>query len=511
MVFHSILFAQAEDSATHEIAEAPAFFADLNLDQVVAAITDGKQEYNLKPFYYAPLPDANAILYRHEVMRDLEAPALFESITAFATKMRTMRARLAQADKLYYRLQKESWFLDAVEIYCDAVSCLAADLGRGDLKSRGFLAFRDYVAGYVASDRFTALVAETKELQADLAAVRYCILIKDNTVKVRHYEAERDYSVDVERTFERFKQGAVKDYTVSFLAGLDMNHVEAQVLSLVARLHPELFARLDDTCARNRGYLDETIGTFDREVQFYVAYLEYVASFKRAGLKFNYPRIADRRKEVYDYEGYDLALARKLILANLPVVCNDFHLRDPERIIVVSGPNQGGKTTFARAFGQLHHLASLGCPVPGREAQLYLCDRLFTHFEQAEDLGNLRGKLEDDLVRIHDILDRATSRSIVIMNEILTSTTLQDAISLGKKVMARLIELDLLCVCVTFLDELAAISEKTVSMVSTVAPDDPTVRTFKILRRPPDGLSYALSIAEKHRLTFHQLTERLDA
>ena len=511
MTFHSILFARAEDRTAQETSEAPAFFVDLNLDQVVAAITIGKQEYNLKPFYYAPLRNADAIQYRHEVLRDLEDRTLFESITAFGAKMRAMREHLAQVDKLYYRYQKESWFLDAVEIYCDAVSCLAADLGRGDLKSRGFLAFRATVADYVASDHFTALVAETEELRADLAAVRYCFLIKGNTVKVRRYASERDYSVDVERTFERFKQGAVKDYTVRLLTGPDMNHVEAQVLDLVARLHTDLFAHLDDYCARSHGYLDETIGTFDREVQFYVAYLEYVASFRRAGLKFSYPRIADESKEVYDYEGYDLALARKLILENSPIVCNDFHLRDRERIIVVSGPNQGGKTTFARTFGQLHYLASLGCPVPGREAQLYLCDRLLTHFEQAEDLQNLRGKLEDDLVRIHDILDQATPCSVVIMNEILTSTTLQDAISLGKKVMGKIIDLDLLCVCVTFLDELAAMSEKTVSMVSTVAPDDPTVRTFKILRRPPDGLSSALSIAEKHRLTFHQLAERLDS
>lgn len=507
--FRSILFDESGISTAIDGREAPEFFTDLNLDQIIASITAGREEYNLRPFFHTPLRRVETIYYRHAILRDLENQELFGHIKSFAQKMRSMRGHLAQADKLRYKYQKQRWFLEAADIYCDAVSGLTHDLALADLRSRGFLAFREYLTTYTKSGDFASLLAETRKLKADLSDVRYCLHIKGNRIKVSLYGSEPDYSAEVLQTFEKFKQGSVREYRFDFSSDPEMNHIEAAILDRVALRYPEIFSSLDQYCHRHRDYLDATIGDYDREVQFYAACLEHIGRFKPAGLPFCYPTVTDRSKEVYGHEVFDLALANILLRKSAPVVTNDFYLKDPERIIVVSGANQGGKTTFARTIGQLHYLASIGCPVPGREARLFLFDRLFAHFEREEDLQNLSGKLEDDLLRIHGILERATPDSILIMNESFSSTTLGDALFLGKQVMQRIIRRDMLCVSVTFLDELASFSETTVSMVSTVVPEDPALRTFKIVRRPADGLAYAMAIAEKYRLTYGSVKERI--
>lgn len=457
----------------------------------------------------ARLRDSDAVAFRHDVFRDLEDDRLRDGVEGFARRMRDVSRRMAQAGRLRNRYQQEGWFLEALDGYGEGVTGLVATLEAGQLRSAGLSRVREALKQYAGSASFIALRADTRRVRELLAEVRYCLTITGGRVKVTRYDGEADYGAEVLDAFGKFKQYEAEDHRAGFHEFVEMNHVEEAVLDRVALLYPEVFAELDAYRVRYADAVDPLVRTFDREVQFYLSYREFVLPLAAAGLPFCYPQVSERSKSIAGRDVFDIALAAKLVEAGTPVVPNDFRLDGAERVLVVSGPNQGGKTTFARAFGQRHHLAALGCPVPGRKAQLFLCDELFTHFEHGENLHDLAGKLQDDRVRMHAILERATGDSVVVLNELFTSTTLRDAVDLGTRVLRRIVDRDLLCVCVTFVDELADLGESTVSMVAAVVPDRPEQRTFRIVRRPADGLSYAMSVAAAYGIGYEQLTHRI--
>ena len=506
--FHSILFDGPAATEPVDVAgEATGAFADLHLDEVVTAVASGRDDDHLGPLFRTPLGTADAIRYRHEVFRDLEDGTLLEAVRSFGQQMATIRGRLTHAARTTYVLDRERWLLNAAEAYGAAALELHGRLAQAPLRSRALRLARDQLAAYTGSDAFTMLQADTERMQQAIRSVSYRLRISGSKVTVTRFRPEPDYTAEVLETFAKFRQGDRSPYEWRFNEGSDMNHVEAAILDCVARLYPDVFRDLGQYAERHGDFLDPGVEGLDREIRFYLAYLDYIDPIRQAGLSFCLPEISDR--EIEGRGIFDVVLAAGLARAGQPVVVNDVDLRAGERIIVVTGPNQGGKTTFARAIGQLGHLTRLGVPVPAERLRIPVMDRIQTHFERQERVEDLSSKLEDDLRRIHAILETATPASLLVMNESFSSTTVEDQLFIGREVLRRVVDRGLICIVVTFLDELTALEPSIVSMVSNVDPEDDAQRTFRIVRRTPDGLAYALAIADKHRLTYDAVRERL--
>jgi DNA mismatch repair ATPase MutS len=485
----------------------PAFFKDMNLDQIVKEVLDGKEDYHLEPFFYQSLRSVSDVNYRLQVMKELEGTELFNKISAFANNNKSVRVYLNNSRRAHNAYQRQKWHLDAAYLYCCSVRELMSFLSDTQLESEGLLLFRDWLSEYVHAEDFQLLNTEAMERIKEFESVRYSLLVEPDRIRIKADDSGEDYCSQLKKAFEPIIR-LPDDQPIQYFTGFEMCMLENRILEMVLKMNEEAFRRLEQFAERHSIFLDSAISRFEREIQFYLSYVEYIQKLRAAGCSFAYP-VLSGQKQLNVTEGYDLALAYKSLESGSRVIPNDFRLNSSERIFILTGPNQGGKTTFSRAFGQIFFLASIGCPVPCRAARLFLFDRIFTHFAAEECLDNKAGRLKEDLMRLKQILQDITPDSVIIINEIFSSTTSLDAYHMGKRVLEHFISLDCICLYVTHIHELAKISEKTVSLMAAVDPGKEAARTYRILRKPADGCSYANTIAEKYSLTYTKLKERI--
>jgi DNA mismatch repair ATPase MutS len=205
-------------------------------------------------------------------------------------------------------------------------------------------------------------------------------------------------------------------------------------------------------------------------------------------------------------------------------VLNDVRLDDSGRLYILTGPNQGGKTTFTQGLGVLQVLGQAGLFVPARSATLSPVDLVESHFP-SEETGRLEsGRLAEEARRLSAMFDRITDRSLVLLNETLSSTSPGEGLYLAEDVVKGLRLSGARGVFTTHLHELAERVEalngeveggsKIGSLVAGVGaaperPDGETRRTFDIRPGPPMGKSYARDIAERFEISFRKIRRRL--
>ena len=182
-----------------------------------------------------------------------------------------------------------------------------------------------------------------------------------------------------------------------------------------------------------------------------------------------------------------------------PFVANDLDLTEQRRMLIITGPNMGGKSTYMRQTALIALLAHIGSFVPAAACELSLLDRIFTRIGSSDDLAGGRSTFMVEMSETANILHNATANSLVLMDEVGRGTSTFDGLSLAWSAAEELADLNAWTLFATHYFELTALPESfsQVSNVHLTATEHQDKIVFLHHVKPgPASQSYGLSVAQ---------------
>ena len=239
--------------------------------------------------------------------------------------------------------------------------------------------------------------------------------------------------------------------------------------------------------------VDHMLGFFTllrAELAFYVGCLNLHEQLQQKGQPTCFPEPVDPSEAAFSSRGlYDVALAFHL---ESRVVGNDV-AADRKLLVVITGANQGGKSTFLRSVGLAQLMLQAGMFAPAESLRANVCSGVFAHFKREEDATMASGKLDEELARLREITNTIRPGGLLLCNESLASTNEREGSELARQVIRALIESKVKVFFVTHLFDLASSLheqrlESALFLRAERTPDGG--RTFRMLPNEPLPTSY---------------------
>ena len=203
---------------------------------------------------------------------------------------------------------------------------------------------------------------------------------------------------------------------------------------------------------RSTDHILNFFGMLRLELGFYIACLNLYERLAGKGESICIPEPLARGKAMLSGRGvYDVSLSLSL---DKKVVGNDL-IADGKLLVMITGANRGGKSTFLRGLGQAQLMMQCGMFVAGEFFRANVCDGIFTHFKREEDTALKSGKFDEELDRMSLIVDHITSNSMILLNESFASTNEREGSEIARQIIRALMESDIKVLSVTHLFNLA--------------------------------------------------------
>ena len=253
------------------------------------------------------------------------------------------------------------------------------------------------------------------------------------------------------------------------------------------------------------------------EIEFLTKATELIKSLNETQNELTFPKICPIDDKTFTVKGiYNPIVALK---TGKKMVLNDFQFDKNGIFYVLSGPNRGGKSVITCAVGHTFALAQLGLPVPASAAEISPVDGIFTHFPTSAEDTIDKGRLGEECARLDEIFEVVTKRSLVLLDESLSSTGSYEASYIASEVLSGMLASGCRGIFSTHLHELGMMiddinercknlsGEKIDTLVAGIEDGE---RSFEILRQKPDGKSYARDIASKYGISLEKIIEKIE-
>ena len=210
-----------------------------------------------------------------------------------------------------------------------------------------------------------------------------------------------------------------------------------------------------------------------------------------------FPEAAPADKRRHSFTGlYDVCLA---LTMKQKVVGNDVNAND-KNLVIITGANQGGKSTFLRSIGLAQLMMQCGMFVPAKSFHANVCASLFTHYKQEEDATMTSGKFDEELNRMSSIVDNLSPNSMVLFNESFAATNEREGSEIARQIVSALLDKRVKVFFVTHQYEFAhnLYDKKMADAIYLRAErKEDGSRTFKLIEGEPLQTSYGKDLYDR--------------
>ncbi|MQS75247.1 MutS-related protein [Companilactobacillus halodurans] len=508
-MFNSLLFTNTNKPAELLPNDDP-IFQDLNLDDLFLQVNQ-LTGFDISEFNHQPLIDDEEIRYRQETFKDFQNEDIYHDFEDFTKQMLYSMKEHEEIHKLYPQAYREHKLVNILDDELNAIHSLILNLQDLSLDSKGLVKFIDYLEEYENSEKILAIKKDIKNINHDFNDIYYRLYLNGRNVTV---EASPEPKESMDSRFEEIftpifnhQKDLTKPVKMDDIYGsYNMNNLQVSIITELVKLYPDQFAEMNQFYQKYATYHDELIEKIVKELTFFLAWQKAELTVEKIGhLAFTLPILVKSGSKRID-NSFDFGLALKQFTSTQTIVTNQVEINPKKPFLVISGPNQGGKTTYARMVGQIFYLARLGIAIAGTSAKIRTRQSIFTHFDRQESSNKLSGLLETDVERIHQIIQKVDQNSFVILNELFSSTSEEDATKLGTRVVKELDKRHASGIYVTFLESLGTLPQVQ-PLMSQVTAD--AKRTFKVIPEELNGKAYTDILLNKYHLSQDNIEGKL--